>query len=527
MIWWQKLKAAAGPNPDPKNDDSEPEATLISIPTVPKYRDPLHVMLEYITEERPNCDMAIVHDDDLVLLDVLGDGSSLEELQTEVVLSCLRSSNLAIHEVELGTNLSSGNNSANADREVVRVASFSATFDGQSSRKSDSESGRMITTHTLQPPLLTSEHLTTETISCPPRPSTGTMSQVPSTTTSPTKLEKDFAAALKLYKKQTKCDIFSHPLAAQLQSCNSPGAIIAVLKAQVQPLGVDQSESADAVDEDWEDLLVPTVHVLSAFSAALGNSVELVISPLIAICAGIGVLLQATTNARSGKGSVIDMFGRMRYFFQRLVAYIEVRPSAAMTDVIVKIMVEVLLVLGNATKQVGQGRTRKIVNKVVGKNGVEDALQRLDKLTQDVARMAETVVQTTARGGLPSYGRRLTPYRDYSYIVPSPMYSLGAPSPSVYSPRIRLFLQSWGLHWHSVCLHPGCVYPHPDHFTSTATLRSCAVHPSPLTSTGRATLENRPLSMLSSKWMPQKHLSVRLGKPISTSSIVRKIIDTS
>ncbi|KAF8264370.1 hypothetical protein EI94DRAFT_1703308 [Lactarius quietus] len=117
MIWWHKLRAAAGPNPDPKDDDSEPEATLISIPTVPKvwysfrvsshllkllkYRDPLHVMLEYIAEERPNCDMAIVHDDDLALLDVLGDGSSLEALQTEVVLSSLRSSSLSIHEVEL------------------------------------------------------------------------------------------------------------------------------------------------------------------------------------------------------------------------------------------------------------------------------------------------------------------------------------------------------------------------------------------------------------------------------------------
>jgi hypothetical protein len=66
MIWWQKLRAAAGPNPDPKDDDSETEATLISIPTIPKvwypfcvsihrlkllkYRDPLHIMLEYIAE---------------------------------------------------------------------------------------------------------------------------------------------------------------------------------------------------------------------------------------------------------------------------------------------------------------------------------------------------------------------------------------------------------------------------------------------------------------------------------------------
>ena len=38
MLFWSKLKAAAGPNPDPKDDDCEPDAELISIPTVPKVR---------------------------------------------------------------------------------------------------------------------------------------------------------------------------------------------------------------------------------------------------------------------------------------------------------------------------------------------------------------------------------------------------------------------------------------------------------------------------------------------------------
>ncbi|KAF8264365.1 hypothetical protein EI94DRAFT_500768 [Lactarius quietus] len=122
-----------------------------------------------------------------------------------------------------------------------------------------------------------------------------------------------------------------------------------------------------------------------------------VFSPLIAICAGIGVLLQAIKNVRSGQDAVVDMFGRIEHFFQRLVAYTGVKPTAAMTDVIIKIMVEVLLILGNVTNEVGQGRTRKIFKRLVGRSGVEDALQQLDKLTQEVARMAETEVQTIAR----------------------------------------------------------------------------------------------------------------------------------
>ena len=40
-----------------------------------------------------------------------------------------------------------------------------------------------------------------------------------------------------------------------------------------------------------------------------------------------------------------------------MAKYTEVRPSEAMTDIIIKIMVEVLNILGIATKEIRQGRT--------------------------------------------------------------------------------------------------------------------------------------------------------------------------
>ncbi len=46
----------------------------------------------------------------------------------------------------------------------------------------------------------------------------------------------------------------------------------------------------------------------------------------------------------------------MAYFFKRLEQYIEVRPTAAMTDIIGKIMVEVISILGIVTKEVRRGR---------------------------------------------------------------------------------------------------------------------------------------------------------------------------
>ena len=77
--------------------------------------------------------------------------------------------------------------------------------------------------------------------------------------------------ALDKYKKRTKKDLLAHPLAAQLQSCNSPSAILAVLHQQLQ--GLDQSRRSD---ERWSRWLDPTVSVLYALSSTLAAGVGLV-----------------------------------------------------------------------------------------------------------------------------------------------------------------------------------------------------------------------------------------------------------
>ena len=76
--------------------------------------------------------------------------------------------------------------------------------------------------------------------------------------------------ALDKYKKRTKHDLLAHPLAAQLQSCDSPSAILAILQQQVQRL--DQSRSSD---EWWSNWLDPTINILFALSSTLGAGVGL------------------------------------------------------------------------------------------------------------------------------------------------------------------------------------------------------------------------------------------------------------
>ena len=78
-------------------------------------------------------------------------------------------------------------------------------------------------------------------------------------------------AALNKYKQRTKKDLREHPLAAQLQSCDSPSAIIVILQQQVR--GLDPSGSTD---ERWTKWMDPTVNVLYAFSSVLGSGVSMV-----------------------------------------------------------------------------------------------------------------------------------------------------------------------------------------------------------------------------------------------------------
>ena len=114
-----------------------------------------------------------------------------------------------------------------------------------------------------------------------------------------------FSTALKAYERRTKTDILAHPLASQLQACDSPGSILTVLQSQVDDLA--QTRRSDERLTKW---LNPTINVILAFSATLGNGVSLVrlkimsswnyfliastqvFSPATMIFAGAGVLLQ-------------------------------------------------------------------------------------------------------------------------------------------------------------------------------------------------------------------------------------------
>ena len=59
---------------------------------------------------------------------------------------------------------------------------------------------------------------------------------------------------------------------------------------------------------------------------------------------------------RASYDALVDMFECIGNLLRRLWVYTEVPPTAAMTEIVIKTMVELLSVLALATKQINQGR---------------------------------------------------------------------------------------------------------------------------------------------------------------------------
>ncbi|KAI9429172.1 hypothetical protein H4582DRAFT_2032752 [Lactarius indigo] len=130
------------------------------------------------------------------------------------------------------------------------------------------------------------------------------------------------------------------------------------------------------------------VHILFTFSAALGEGVGLTFAPAKVIFAGVGVLLTAAKDAIANYDTLASLFEHMQGFLQRLGVYSGVPLTPAMMEVLGKIMAEVLSIFALVTKEMKQSRFKKYLKRLAGWTDVENALKRLDMLTQEEMRMA-------------------------------------------------------------------------------------------------------------------------------------------
>ena len=97
--------------------------------------------------------------------------------------------------------------------------------------------------------------------------------------------------------------------------------------------------------------------------------------------------------------TLIHLFERINFFLQRLKSYTGIPLTSESTELLGKIMAQILSVLALSTKAMTSGRIselvrplcffltncgpEKILRKLVGRMDVEDALSRLDMLTKE------------------------------------------------------------------------------------------------------------------------------------------------
>ena len=227
------------------------------------------------------------------------------------------------------------------------------------------------------------------------------------------------------YDKLTGIDLTKNTFAEKIKHLDSPEAILELLQERENAF----KEYRD-VNRGLINHLGPTVKVFHAFSRILGDAVGLVsvthhsmnhlmwprqmpFSPAKVVFTSIDILLtvrlsnvlfkrvpcdvrlcQAAIGVSSSYDALHELFESLGSILKRLEIYVTIPPTMMMTDVIVQIMIEVLLVLTLATKQIKQGRlskctptytffmaecaVEKFAKKLLGDSEVEAVLQTID-----------------------------------------------------------------------------------------------------------------------------------------------------
>ena len=196
-----------------------------------------------------------------------------------------------------------------------------------------------------------------------------------------------FKSALEDYETKTKITLDKHPLAKQLENCNSVESITAILQDQARAFG--EFRGRDRIMKSIKRT-VSFLYNLSG-TVAFGDDLGLVcqktlitlhlsdivlqaLQPAKAIQTGIGVLLtvcastaphayrydirvyQAANGVIASYNAIVDLLESIEHFLKRLDIYTKVPPTPAMDEILVKIMVELISTLALATTELKQGR---------------------------------------------------------------------------------------------------------------------------------------------------------------------------
>ncbi|KAN0141656.1 hypothetical protein V8E53_000118, partial [Lactarius tabidus] len=155
--------------------------------------------------------------------------------------------------------------------------------------------------------------------------------------------------ALDNYTKQTGINLKDEPFADKVKGCDSPGAILRLLEENVKTFEEYRNKNRKFIS--------PVVKFVHTFSGILGEAAGLIpFQPTKLIFVGIDVLFAAAEGVSASYDALLELFEGIGSFLKCLDIYAKISLSPVMTDIIAKMMVELVSVLALARKQIKQGR---------------------------------------------------------------------------------------------------------------------------------------------------------------------------
>ncbi|KAF8259585.1 hypothetical protein EI94DRAFT_1010410 [Lactarius quietus] len=196
--------------------------------------------------------------------------------------------------------------------------------------------------------------------------------------------------AVDKYAEQTGINLKENPFAERVKTCDSPSAVLVLLQDNLKAFKDFRDKNRKFIE-----CISPVVQFVHAFSGVLGEAAGLIpFQPTKLIFVGIDVLFTAADGVSASYDALLELFECIGNFVKRLHIYSEIPLETLMKDIVAKIMVELISILALAKKQIGRGRLKQFAKRLLGDSEIETILKRLDRLTQEEARM--TVTQTLA-----------------------------------------------------------------------------------------------------------------------------------
>ncbi|KAH9957516.1 hypothetical protein BC827DRAFT_654119 [Russula dissimulans] len=213
---------------------------------------------------------------------------------------------------------------------------------------------RRVVQHTLRPRVSGRPHPFTHTLYRALDESTHS-SNIMSVNPSP-ELNSLFQAALDEFEKKSGINLIQHQVFTKLMTCQSVVSVVDVLHEQTTAF---QSSRGDDYGKlmKWIKRIVDILHTLSTNNVLVGG-VGMAFPPAKAVCSGIAVLLSRIKDVSASYDALLDLFESFESFLGRLDTYTKIPLTTAMTEIAVKILIELLSTISLAIQHVKQGRLK-------------------------------------------------------------------------------------------------------------------------------------------------------------------------